>query len=578
MPLGGIGTGSICLNGHGGLQDFSLRHKPNFTALPDGHGFIDAAFGLLHLPESKITKLVEGPFEPEKIYDQGLQAQGYRRGGHEGFPRFREVSFEGEYPFGHVQLRDSKVPLEVRMTGFNPFIPRDDKHSGLPCAILEYAFRNTSKKPVKYEFSYHLSHLAIGENEKEKGTRNATIPGRGVLFSNTEKPGSESFGTACLLALRGRPIVKGMWFRGGWFDPLSALWKEVSTGKFTANAGSNGIDIDGRNGGSILFRGKINPGQAVTHSVVIAWHFPNSNLTIGGQDTSAGLSCSVSTSCGTDRDSPSWRPYYAGIWKDAIAVAGYVRRHYPMLRRRTLAFKDALFASTVPREVIDAVSANLAILKSPTVLRLENGNVWGWEGCFTTSGCCSGSCTHVWNYAQSLCHLFPALERTLREQELMRSMDERGHVTFRAALPDGPTPHNWHAAADGQLGGILKLYRDWQISGDMLWIKSLYPKARQSLNYCIASWDPDHCGVLVEPHHNTYDIEFWGAGWHVQQHLHCCAQRHEPDGFGDWEKKTTSCSIANWPNGVPNTSTGNFSTASTTSKTSATKICVINLS
>src|SRR4051812_42509780 len=36
MPMGGIGAGSICLNGHGGLQDFSIRHKPAITALPDG--------------------------------------------------------------------------------------------------------------------------------------------------------------------------------------------------------------------------------------------------------------------------------------------------------------------------------------------------------------------------------------------------------------------------------------------------------------------------------------------------------------------------------------------------------------
>jgi hypothetical protein len=168
LPLGGIGAGSICLNGHGGLQDFSLRHKPNTTALQDGHGFTDSAFALLHLPESNVTKLVEGPLAPERIYDQGLQAQGYRKGGHEGFPRFRDACSRGNIPFGHVQLRDPKVPLEVRVTGFNPFIPLDDKNSGLPCAILEYALRNTSRKPVKYEFSYHLSHLACGRRGKRE--------------------------------------------------------------------------------------------------------------------------------------------------------------------------------------------------------------------------------------------------------------------------------------------------------------------------------------------------------------------------------------------------------------------------
>jgi hypothetical protein len=164
----------------------------------------------------------------------------------------------------------------------------------------------------------------------------------------------------------------------------------------------------------------------------------------------------------------------------------------------------------LPPSVIDAVSSNLAILKSPSIMRQENGNVWGWEGCFPDRGSCHGSCTHVYNYAQALAHLFPKLERTLREQELERSMDDRGHVNFRAALPDGPVDHDWHAAADGQLGGMLKLYRDWQISGDEAWLARMYPLAKRSLEYCIRTWDPDERGALFEPHHNTYDIEFWG--------------------------------------------------------------------
>jgi hypothetical protein len=117
----------------------------------------------------------------------------------------------------------------------------------------------------------------------------------------------------------------------------------------------------------------------------------------------------------------------------------------------------------------------------------------------------------VWNYAQAFPHLYPQLERTLRDLELVRSMDERGHVTFRGAIPDGPVDHTFHAASDGQLGGIMKVYRDWQISGDSDWLRRMYPLAKRSIDYGIRTWDPDHKGALFEPHHNTYDIEFWGA-------------------------------------------------------------------
>jgi len=514
MPMGGIGAGSICLNGYGGLQDFSLHERPATTALPSvwSSNSPEAAFAVLHIKQGPgITKLVEGPFPAFKIFDQGLQGQGLRRGGFEGFPRFGKSVFKGEYPFGEAQLSDSSIPLEVQLTGWNPFIPLDDKNSGIPCVILEYTLRNTSPQPVEYEFSYHLSHLAPGCKPDQSGSTNTVVPGKGVFLRNDEDPNAEAYGSASLTVIGGSPLIKGMWLRSPeWtYGSLTALWREVSTGTFTPNGGSNGIDTVGRNGASILLEGKLAPGESRTYPILITWHFPNCYVQAGGKpvaDVRGDVGCR-SMAGGLP---PLWRPYYSTLWKDAREVALYVEKEYSSLRARTVKFKEALFSSTLPPYVLDAVSANLAILKAPTVLREENGNLWGWEGCFPDNGCCEGSCTHVWNYAQAFPNLYPQLERTLRELELVRSMDERGHITFRGAIPDGPVDHSFHAASDGQLGGIMKLYRDWQICGDTGWLKKMYPLAKRSLDYGIATWDPDHRGGLFEPHHNTYDIEFWG--------------------------------------------------------------------
>jgi uncharacterized protein (DUF608 family) len=512
MPLGGIGAGCICLNGYGGLQDFSIENHPSTTALPNGFAPSKAAFAILHIKgASPVTKLVEGPFPVFKIYDQGLQGEGYRRGGFEGFPRFQKCIFKGEYPFGEARISDSSVPLQVTLNAWNPFVPLDDKNSGIPCAILEYALHNTSPHPVEYEFSYHLSHLAPGCRGEESNSLNTVIPGRGVFLHNLEKPNAEGFGSASLLAIGGQPRIKGMWLRSpGWeFDSLSALWRELSTGKFTANEGSNKLDTSGRNGCSILLEGALAPGESQTHPIVITWHFPNCYEQAGGlplPEAQGAAGCRAFP----EEMPPLWRPFYTTLWSDAREIALYVDKHYASLRARTVAFKEALFSSVLPTHVLDAVSANLAILKSPTVLRLENGDLWGWEGCFPDGGCCHGSCTHVWNYAQAFPHLYPRLESTLRESELCRSMDENGHVAFRSALPEGQVKHDFHAASDGQLGGIMKVFRDWQISGGLDWLKKMYPLAKRSLDYCIRTWDPDHRGGLFEPHHNTYDIEFWG--------------------------------------------------------------------
>ena len=515
MPLGGIGAGSVCLNGYGGLQDFSIHTRPQTTALPEGFSSnsSEAAFAVLHIKGNPpFTKLAEGPFPVFKIFDQGLQGQGLRRAGHEGFPRFQKCTFKGEYPFGEALLTDSSVPIEVTLTAWNPFIPLDDKNSGMPCAILDYTLHNSSTKPVEYEFSFHVSHLASGCKPRAAGSVNTVIPGKGVFLHNEEKPNAEGYGSACLTVIGSKPRIKGMWVRSGWeFDCLTALWREVSTGRFTANEGSNGIDKEGRNGASILMEGELDAGESRTYPIVIAWHFPNCYVQAGGNSPSKPVHGNPGCRSTDAELPPLWRPYYAAIWKNAREVSDYVEAEYKSLRQRTLKFKEAVFSSTLPPYVLDAVSSNLAILKSPTVLREESGNLWGWEGCFADSGCCEGSCTHVWNYAQAFPHLYPQLERTLRDLELVRSMDERGHVNFRGAIPEGPVNHNGPAAADGQLGGIMKVYRDWQISGDSDWLRKMYPRAKRSLDYCIGAWDPDHRGGLFEPHHNTYDIEFWGT-------------------------------------------------------------------
>ena len=510
MPMGGIGAGCVCLAGNGALADWSVRHRPATSALPDAFEIREpGAFALLRIKgENPIARLVEGPIPVEKLYDQGLQAQGYRHIAFEGLPRFAEATFDAAYPFGRVNLRHARVPLNVSVTGFSPFIPLDDRNSGLPCAMLEYRFENSTDQPVEFEFSYHMLNLVVGR-EGNKSTRNAPIAGFGVNFTNTDPLTCDRFGSAAFGVVGHTPRIKAMWFRGGWFDWLSALWREVSTGTFTENDGTHRPGMTGVNGGSILLPHRLEPGDSVTFPILITWYFPNSHRRIGGVGD-PGWSAELPPPENLDDTPPAWRPWYAGQFSDAADVAKYVREEYSSLRSRTRAFRAALASSTLPVEAIDAVSSNLAILKSPTILRQENGNLWAWEGCFTTHGSCHGSCTHVWNYAQAFPHLFPKLERGLREAEYLRSIDDRGHVQFRSALPDRPTPHDFHAAADGQLGGILKLYRDWQIAGDRAWMERLYPMAKRSLDYCIRTWDPERRGALFEPHHNTYDIEFWG--------------------------------------------------------------------
>ncbi len=192
-------------------------------------------------------------------------------------------------------------------------------------------------------------------------------------------------------------------------------------------------------------------------------------------------------------------------------MARYVEANFRRLHEDTLLFQETLFSSTLPPYVLDAVSANISILKSPTVLRLEDGTFYGFEGCNNASGCCEGSCTHVWNYAQALPFLFPALQRSQREADYKYAMRDDGFIQFRLPLPLGAAPDfRFHPAADGQMGGVMQVYREWMISGDTEWMKRQWPSARKALEFAWKYWDADRDGVMEGMQHNTYDIEFYG--------------------------------------------------------------------
>ena len=178
-------------------------------------------------------------------------------------------------------------------------------------------------------------------------------------------------------------------------------------------------------GATLFIPFQLGPGESKTIVVRLAWFVGHSNLREGRDPANAP-------------PAGFYRPWYAGRFKGIEDVTSYWSKNYDDLRTRTRRFSDCFYDSTLPPEVMEAVAANLSILKSPTILRQEDGRLWGWEGCGDGWGSCFGSCTHVWNYAQAIPHLFPALERSLRETEFTVSQNEEGHQQFRSALPIRP--------------------------------------------------------------------------------------------------------------------------------------------
>jgi uncharacterized protein (DUF608 family) len=481
FPIGGIGAGMFCMDGTGSLSHLSINNKPEIFNEP----FSFAAISIKGKKDG--AKVLEAQVPEWKMFGPGGSGNG-GAGRNYGLPRFKNGSFLPRFPFASLELEDSDIPLAVEVSGWSPFIPTDADNSSLPVGAMEYKFKNNSTSDIEAVFSWNSRNII-----SEDAGRILSIKNGFILTKNNG--GGTSTGTTGFSASvqDDNAMVDYCWFRGQWFDPHMILWENIESCKIPDN---KPVETPAP-GASIYVPFKLKPGEEKTVVLKLSWYMPETSLTIGVNPA-------------TDSKMGFYNPWYSSRFKNLTEVADYWSANYSDLKKKSELFRDAFFASTLPPEAMEAIAANLTILKSPTVLRQTDGRLWGWEGCGDNEGCCHGSCTHVWNYAQAISHLFPSLERTLRETEFKVSQNDNGHQVFRSALPIAEPVHDFYAAADGQLGGIMKVYREWRISGDTEWIKGLYPYVKKSLDYCIEAWDPRHEGSVVEPHHNTYDIEFWG--------------------------------------------------------------------
>ncbi|MGN6266786.1 MAG: GH116 family glycosyl hydrolase [Ginsengibacter sp.] len=508
FPIGGIGAGMFCLEGTGAISHLSIRNRPEIFNEPS----LFAAIEVKGIKNG--VKVLEGSVPDWKIFGQRGSGNG-DAGSTYGLPRFINAEFETKFPYGNVTLRDSDLPLKVKITGWSPFIPTDEDSSSLPVGALEYSFKNTGPQTIEAVFSFNTKNFVASDREAVNNIR----PCKNGFVLNQEGTKEKPFlkSSFAIFTDNNNTIVDHCWFRGGWWDPLTMAWNDVKEGKLNAR---EPVEKDAP-GASLFVPFSLAPGASKTLKLLVSWYTPLTTLHIGEVTKDEKKNCDPASGCcagpsdlgvanGKKNPSVDYSPWYSSQFKNIDEVIEYWTNNYKELSQKTKLFSDSFYKSSLPSEVMEAVAANLTIIKSPTVLRQYDGRLWNWEGCGDDGGCCHGSCTHVWNYAQAMPHLFPTLERSLRNTEFCENQNVAGHQGFRANLPISPLKHDFYAAADGQLGGIMKVHRDWRISGDNDWLARIYPMVKVSMDYCITTWDPRGKGIVEEPHHNTYDIEFWG--------------------------------------------------------------------
>lgn len=518
FPLGGIGTGSIGLAGNGRLIDWEIYNRPNKGSL---NGFSHFAIKAERDGSVIDARVLNGDLAPP--YTGALnrpQFQSYGFGPHRGtmagVPHFENVEFKGEFPLAELEYIDGMFPGKVSMTAFNPFIPLNDKDSSLPVAMFEINVENTTAGAIVYTIAPSLgspfpADKSINEYQDNGLARSIKL---GSLSIDEADP---AFGDLCVATDSEDCRYQEYWYRGKWFDSLEVYWREFVSSDPLKNRTYSDSSWHPRQGDrdmcTLAAKVSVQPGERRSLRFVISWSFPNFTNYWKPVEDSCG--CEDGCGCEDQRSANTWKNYYATVFDDSRASAAYALDHWTRLFEETRLFKDALFSSTLPAVALESVSANLSVLNTPTTVRLTDGSFYGFEGCHCDSGCCEGSCTHVWNYAYALPFLFPKLERSMRELDFRYNQREDGGMVFRLQLPIGRERSQFRPCADGEFGGVIKTYRDWKICGDTDWLRSIWPAVKKSIEYAWAEsnadrWDADRDGVLEGRQHHTLDMELFG--------------------------------------------------------------------
>lgn len=460
-----------------------------------------------------------------------------------GFPRFEKTTFLAAYPLARVLFEDHGLPLNVRLEAFNPLIPGDEDNSGIPVALLRYVITNTFNTTIETSVCGMIpNYIGVdGWTGTPKGNVNTYIEDtnlKGIFMHSTRSDTSDiNWGTMALSTTSGKGVTyRTSWKKLGWNWTFREFWDDlIADGELTDYPESNeaspvntGIYGDANSApiktppATLAVKNTLAPGETKEITFFITWHFPNRRAWdngFGQQFTKPGSDNIVGN-------------YYTTQYANAWDVAKKVAAQLPALENETVAFVKAFTQNDIPEVIKEASLFNLANLRCQTVFRTKDGLPFAWEGTGSikgtkivgekSSGWGFGSCTHVWNYESATPFLFGKLATKFREVEFLHATEEDGGMEFRVPLPLHKALKWGHRAADGQMGCIIKAYREWQLSGDDKELKTMYPSIKKALSFAWGpgKWDSNKDGVMEGSQHNTMDINYVGpnpqmSGWYL---------------------------------------------------------------
>lgn len=550
MPLGGIGAGQIALGGDGGLRQWQMVNQINHQ------GFVPDSFFALRVRsqetemEADEPRILQGR---EMLNDSGDRVPlvndhvipARQRALLAKFKSIARTTFTGAYPFARIIYEDTTLPVEIELEAYSPFVPLNAVESGLPAIIFTFTLRNRGTRRANGLLGAALQN-AVGwdgitpiEGNRCSlygGNTNSIRRREGYTALVMENPAlacdDPGAGQLVLASLDASTNVYERWTAPEQFMrflegspvrlPPAAPWHNRPLLNNNRPATPRGASPQGEtwNGGLAVPFG-LASGESTRITFVLSWYFPNRyvNFNQPGPRRDYGLSRFWLGNAYTTR------------FGDAIEVTEYILQNRQRLEETSRAWSEGIYQSTLPDWIAETLAAQGTLMRSPTTFWTEDGRFYGFEGSQGLStaswsasfgGSCPLNCTHVWNYEMALSRLFPQLEQSMRETDLLHVQAPEGYLPHRTILPlylpqlwdtGIGGPHN--PALDGMLGTVLKVYREVRQGAGRDWLTRLWPRVKRLVSYIIGHWDEDQDGVLQGEQPNTYDIAFYGPNIYI---------------------------------------------------------------
>jgi len=509
VPVGGIGTGNILMGGRGNIEFIEVFNRP------ERQRRLEKTFFSIWIKEQ--NKEAQATLIERELFPPYLNSTHKYVG---GLPRMQEATFTNHYPKLHWDFQDPTIPIALSLEIVNSIIPLDYEASSYPVAKFQWKLQNPTDQPI--EGSLALSMENPIEAQKIINKYIALDQFKGIQFISQGDSVPINFKGGLTMATSAEKVeVQTHWYPGTWRDETHIFWDDFSSDghleekkeDWVTHYQPTSYNESTHRMATVSVPFSLPAGSEMNIPFYLSWYFPQRVFTapeVFGIDEAAGK---------------VFKNMYATRFSDEVDALQKFMLVEDELLSKTNAFVESLLQSSYPDYVKEALNTQISSLDTNLIQYTAAGDVHGFEGVLDNGWCCPGTCTHVWNYEQTLASLFPSLERKMREIEFLNNTFADGFQAHRSVIPVGEYWFNGPAAADGQLGTIVRAYREWKLSGDDEWLAKLWPKIKLALEFAWTgsgeaskqrvgsnqtAWDPQKIGLLSNRQHNTYDISFYG--------------------------------------------------------------------